>query len=215
MVRDLSLLACGLIALAFAPAAAGAQPKAPAAGTYIGASKCKACHSKARTGDQWGTWSGAGHAKAFETLASAKAKEVAAKKGIADPQKAAECLQCHVTAYGVDAARLSTALAKKGEARHAEGVGCEACHGPAHAHLKARFAAAADEEEGAPEKARLDLPAGELDAALTVATCKGCHNEKSPTAQPFDCAERTAKIIHSDPRRGRAKADAVAAACKK
>lgn len=216
MTRHKVVMFAGLLALALAPAVAGAQPTPPASGTYVGARKCKNCHAKAHNGDQWGAWKKAAHSKAFATLATAKAKEVAAKQGIADPQQATECLGCHVTAAGVDAKRLSKPLAKKGAQRHAEGVGCETCHGPGKAHLKARFAAAGeDADDGTKAQPRAVVPKGEILAAPNNAVCVSCHNEKSPTYKPFDCAERVGPIAHSDPRRARTPAEVVKAVCGK
>src|SRR5262245_60647766 len=59
---------------------------------YIGATKCKSCHSSDETGNQYAKWSGMNHAKAWETLGTDKAKELAKAKGIADPQQSEACL---------------------------------------------------------------------------------------------------------------------------
>ena len=37
------------------------------------------------------------HAGAWAVLGTAKGKEIAAAKGITDPQASAECLKCHAT----------------------------------------------------------------------------------------------------------------------
>jgi hypothetical protein len=37
------------------------------------------------------------------------------------------------------------------------------------------------------------------DKAATEAMCKKCHNEKSPTAKPFNFDERMAAIAHKKP----------------
>ena len=92
----------------------------------IGAPKCKACH-KAKTGDQWKIWTESAHARAFETLASAASRKIAADRGIGDPQQEEECLKCHTTRVflGVD-----VPVSEKGKYADNEGVGCESCHGP-------------------------------------------------------------------------------------
>jgi len=67
-----------------------------AAPTYIGADKCKMCHK-----EQFTSWEGLAHAKAFDRLKD-------------DEKGKAECLKCHAT----------------GGAAEMPGVQCEACHGP-------------------------------------------------------------------------------------
>src|SRR5262245_54581899 len=67
---------------------------------YVGADKCKMCHNSAPKGAQYTKWTQSKHSKAFATLATEEARKVASAKEIADPQKAPECLKCHVTGYG-------------------------------------------------------------------------------------------------------------------
>lgn len=154
---------------------------------YIGAKKCKSCHDKAETGDQFGKWEAAGHSKAFAALASEEAKKIAAERGIEDPQKADECLKCHVTAFGVDPKEI-----KKGF-NVDMGVQCETCHGPGDDHLKARFkAAAADDPNAKPEP-------GEMIAAPTEEQCLKCHNSESPTFKAFCFNNMKQKIAHPNP----------------
>lgn len=153
---------------------------------YIGAAKCKSCHSGEEKGDQYGIWEKGAHAKAFETLASEEAKALAAKQDIADPQKADECLQCHVTAFGVDEGMIKRGFKQE------LGVQCESCHGPGEAHMKARFTAAS-----APEP--VPIGADEFVHEADVANCLQCHNEKSPTYQKFCYYERVEQIRHSLP----------------
>ena len=151
---------------------------------YIGANKCKMCHKNEKKGDQFGKWSNGPHAKAFATLATDEAKAVAKKVGVAgDPQKAAECLVCHVTAFSAPAS------AKEAIFKIEEGVGCESCHGPGSLYKSIKVMKA--------------LTAGTQDAAAVAytkgdeKTCLTCHNEKSPTYKPFNFAEKWAKISHS------------------
>ncbi len=160
----------------------------PADAKYIGVKKCRACHSNAETGDQYGVWSKMSHAKAFDALASEEAKAIAKERGIADPQKAGECLKCHTTAYGVDEKLL-------GRRFDGKGVQCEACHGPGEAHQKARMKAAM--EGGEPKYE--GVPATEIDANPPNETCAKCHNPESPTFKPFCFYEGRAKIQHLNP----------------
>jgi hypothetical protein len=159
------------------------------ANRYIGASKCKNCHSSEETGDQHGKWQEMAHAKAFETLASADAKAAAKAAGIDDPQKAEACVKCHVTAYGVDEKQI-----KKGF-KVEMGVQCETCHGPGEAHMKARMMAAASGEENP------KLDEGEIINTPAVAACIECHNEESPTYKPFCFCDRMNKILHWNPKK--------------
>lgn len=77
---------------------------------YIGVAKCKMCHKKAATGNQYGKWLEGPHAKAMESL-----------KG--DEKKDPKCLKCHSTYYSVDEDLIATLTPE-------EGVSCESCHGP-------------------------------------------------------------------------------------
>ncbi|HZM01022.1 MAG TPA: cytochrome c family protein [Planctomycetota bacterium] len=166
---------------------------APAAAKYIGAAKCKNCHSAEKVGAQYGHWERMGHAKAYETLAGDKAKELAKAKGIDDPQKADACLKCHVTAFGEPADNLAKGFKPE------LGVQCESCHGPGEAHLKARMAAAAETD---PAKAA-PVAASEIIAVPPPDTCLKCHNPESPSYKPFCFKEASAKISHPNPARTR------------
>lgn len=158
-----------------------AQKKA----TYVGAARCKMCHKKQKSGAQYVKWQNSKHSKAYATLASPEAKKIAKAKGIADPQKAKECLKCHVTAYDAPA----KALGKKYSIE--DGVGCESCHGPGSLYKK--------------KKTMKALRAGKLDPATvglikpTEKTCRGCHNEESPSFKEFDFEKMKEKIAHPVP----------------
>ncbi len=148
---------------------------------FVGAEKCKMCHSSAKKGAQYTKWKEARHSKAYETLASDKAKEAAATKGIEDPQNAPECLRCHVTGYGAPEELLT------GKYKIEDGVGCESCHGPGADYLK--MSIMKDREKS-------------IEAGLVIpdaATCTGCHNEDSPFFEGFDFDTFYAKIAHERP----------------
>ncbi len=150
--------------------------------TFKGTANCKMCHGKAKSGDQYGIWKKNAHAKAYETLASDEAKKIAKEKGIDDPQKASECLKCHVTAHGVDAKLLE----KKHKVE--DGVGCESCHGAGGEYYK--------------NKVMKDISAGKIDGATVgliepnEKVCVACHNDKSPTFKGFDYKKFSAQIAH-------------------
>lgn len=136
-----------------------ATAKPAAAPKYIGAAKCKMCHASKESGDQYGHWTLEKHFKAYERLASAESKQLAKSKGIDDPQKADQCVKCHVTAAAEPDDRLA-----RGFDRHA-GVQCESCHGPGEKHMKARMLAG--EQAGEPQP----LPVGEIIGRPDRATC--------------------------------------------
>jgi hypothetical protein len=154
---------------------------------YIGAEKCKMCHNSAAKGAQFTMWSESKHAQAYAVLGSEEAKKIAAAKGIADPQHAAECLQCHVTGHGAPAAML------KDKYKIEEGVSCESCHGPGGDY----WTMAVMKDRAKAVEAGMVVP--------TEATCKTCHNEESPTFKGFDFAAMAAKIAHPNPQAGGAK----------
>jgi hypothetical protein len=184
-----------LVALLGGVRAQSTGVKATEGSKYIGADKCKTCHSVEANGDQFGHWSKTAHAKAFETLASDAAKKIATEKGVADAQAGENCTKCHVTAFGAPAEMLKA----KPEKLH--GVQCEVCHGPGEKHMKARLAATAKAGDAADPKVRQEVPAGEIVVEVTEETCKTCHNAQSPTFKPFCFHERSVEIAHLDPRK--------------
>jgi hypothetical protein len=135
---------------------------------YVGAKKCRTCHKKELIGNQYGHWEDSRHAKAFETLASDKALEYAQKKGIqGPPQKADECVKCHVTAYGADPSEIGLKPLNP-----ADGVQCESCHGPGSGYKKKKIMS--DREEAVANG--LVIPDEEV--------CLRCHNDESPAWDP-------------------------------
>jgi len=175
---------------------------APADGNYIGAEKCKNCHNSEETGDQYGKWMKEAHAKAFETLASDKAKAIAKEKGIDDPQKADACVKCHVTAHGVAAEQI-----KKGFKAEL-GVQCESCHGPGEDHMKGRMKAAMAKKADEP------VPEGEIGKGAGVETCVQCHNSESPTFEGFCYCKRLNDILHWNPKKHSAEEMKAGYECK-
>ena len=152
---------------------------------YIGANKCKTCHKKAKDGEQFKKWSESPHAGAMKTLASAEAKKIAKEKGIADPATDAKCTKCHSTFAAVDAKLLDakTKLTLK------EGVSCESCHGPGSEYKKKKIM----------KDSKLSAAAGLI--IPDEKTCKGCHNNESPTFKSFDFKKASEKIAHKIPKK--------------
>lgn len=133
---------------------------------YVGVAKCKTCHLK-----EFNVWSASPHASALDRLS-------------AEQRQKPECVACHVTGHGKPAAPGAAV----------EGVQCEACHGPGSLYKSVSIMskkAYESDSEGTHKKA--------LEAGLVVpteATCRGCHNEKSPNFKGFDFKTMSAKIKH-------------------
>jgi len=148
---------------------------------FVGAEKCKMCHNSPAKGAQFAKWGETKHAKALATLGTEEAKKVAAAKGIADPQKAAECLRCHVTGAGAPKEKLTDKYKVE------EGVSCESCHGPGGDYWKMDVM----KDRAKSVAAGMVLP--------TEETCKVCHNPESPSFKAFDFKTALAQIAHPNP----------------
>lgn len=149
---------------------------------YVGVAKCEICHATADIGNQTAIWQNSAHARAYETLLNEESKRIARERGlVVPPNEAPECLECHVTGYGLDSSRFKYPLAKE------DGIQCESCHGPGSEYRK------------------IDIM---LDTDLSVAngliipteeTCRRCHNERSPKFKPFTFEELVKLIEHRVP----------------
>jgi hypothetical protein len=156
--------------------------------------KCVMCHKKEDKGNQYGVWQKLGHARAFETLGSGKAKEVAAALGIEDPQSTGKCLKCHSTAYYFTEERQSKDLNVE------DGVSCQSCHGPG-----------ADYKKKSIMENREESIANGMVYPAKEKSCTLCHNEGNPTWKPdryttadgrkvgFDPIQAYEKIKHENP----------------
>jgi hypothetical protein len=177
------LVAIGLALVAGAGGAAAAEPQ------YVGAKKCSTCHKKDLIGNQYGEWEKGDHAKAFETLKSDDALEIAKKAGIAGPpSEAKECVKCHATAFGLKPAQLWRGKPLK----VSDGIQCESCHGPGSEYKKKKTMSNH-------EKA---VAAGMWEPGKDEAICTACHNDESPTWDPqkkFDFEASKKKIAHPIP----------------
>jgi hypothetical protein len=173
-------LFAALVVCTFALAISGlAQNK------YVGVKLCGSCHKSEKTGAVYTVWEKSKHAKAFETLKSKEAEEVAKKKGLTKPAaESPECLKCHVTGGGA-ATNVEASFKKE------EGVTCEACHGAASG-----FKMIHNKPENL-EKAKAAglMPGDKKDAKF----CEKCHNAESPTFKGFKIDEMWAKIAHGLP----------------
>jgi hypothetical protein len=167
---------------------------------YVAIGKCGKCHGKELYGDQVSAWRKGEHSGALDSLASEKALEYARKKGIAGPpQDADECLECHVTAHGVNARFIKYDLDPK------DGVQCESCHGPGADYRKKSVMSDRD----------MAITKGMLPQSAEV--CTTCHNDRSPAWDParytladgshtgFDYEQAVQNIRHPVPEERRGK----------
>jgi hypothetical protein len=163
---------------------------------YVGVAKCRSCHKKELMGNQYEAWQKGPHAKAFATLKGAEAIKIAKEKGLATPpSESPECLECHVTGHGVDAARIRYPL------KASDGVQCESCHGPGSDYRKKKVMS--DQKKS--------IAAGLWLPSKDEKICTTCHNDESPSWDPkkykladgssagFDYEQAAEEIAHAIP----------------
>lgn len=162
----------------------------PSGATFVGASKCGECHSKA-----FDIWKKTPHAHAFESLDPVHQRQGYERlHGIArdfDP----ECLSCHVTGWDpeeyvrfksgfVNEAFAADDSEKRLQALMA-GSQCENCHGPGSRHVEL---IEAGNNEAAATEVRVSLEHARNE------TCGKCHDaDNSPD---FNFAEYWEKVKH-------------------
>jgi hypothetical protein len=182
---------------------------AASANNYVGVGTCKMCHKSKRSGAQHKIWTKRAHAKAFESLATAEAKQYAAKLGFKTaPQEEKACLICHVKSkYDENGnERPASFFSRKYQAD--DGVQCEDCHGPGSKYRKKKTMKTITYTEGGAassptaKKTGLWVPDEKL--------CKQCHSPsvtiggvvyKNPTFKGFDYAKRLDEIKHPIPQK--------------
>jgi len=154
------LFACA-IAVAQPPAEEVAEPAPPAGQTYTGSKRCSSCHFK-----QYMSWKKTKH---FTALTNMPAKY----------QGDAECLKCHVTAYGIPGGYAGGSAPEL--LQNLLGVTCEACHGPGskHEEVAKQFAnkktLAPDEEKAARDSIWKVIPGN---------ICSRCHISQGHKEHP-------------------------------
>ena len=152
--------------------------------TYIGADACAMCHKTEKQGSQYSIWQGSRHSKAFETLKTEKANQIAKEKGLSKPAvESPECLKCHVTGFDLDASMLG----KKFKVE--DGVQCETCHGPGSDYKDMKVMKDKD----------LAVKNGLVMNEKLENFCITCHNVESPTFVDMNIEEAWLKIKHSKP----------------
>lgn len=153
--------------------------------TYVGVETCAMCHKTEKQGSQLSIWQNSAHSKAFETLKTEKANQIATEKGFKTPAvETPECLKCHVTGYNLDASMLG----KKFKVE--DGVQCETCHGPGSAYKDMKVMKDKD----------LAVKNGLVMHDKLENFCIGCHNAESPTYVDMDINEAWEKIKHTVPK---------------
>jgi hypothetical protein len=129
---------------------AAAAETAPA-NEYTGAKRCSSCHFK-----EYMSWKKTGHAKAFTEMPAKYAAN-------------ADCLKCHITAYGVPGGY------KGPSTPDLLNVTCEACHGPGSAHEAAAKPFLNKKELTADEKKIVNAPI----QRKILGICNDCHMVQS------------------------------------
>jgi YVTN family beta-propeller protein len=91
---------------------------------YVGSGVCGQCHSGPESAYQYSVGRTSAHARAWATLATPRARELARERGLdGDPQQSPACLRCHSTGASAGSEIRTDSFSPD------EGVGCEACHG--------------------------------------------------------------------------------------
>ncbi len=153
--------------------------------SFIGVEACAMCHKTEKQGSQLSIWQNSAHSKAFQTLKTEKANQIATEKGFKTPAaETPECLKCHVTGYNVDASMLG----KKFKVE--DGVQCETCHGAGSAYKDMKVMKDKD----------LAVKNGLVMHEKLESFCIGCHNVESPTFVDMNIEEAWLKIKHSVPK---------------
>jgi YVTN family beta-propeller protein len=144
---------------------------------YTGSIGCAKCHTGPMMGHQYSRWRMSAHARAYASLATSQAHEVAKQMGVTEnPQKSLACLKCHSTAGNPEP---GTALESH---TPAEGVGCEACHGPG--------------SEYSSQAVMMDKRAALASGLrpVTAETCMPCHAKAHE--KPFEAPKAIKAIEH-------------------
>lgn len=177
-MKNYRFIICSFIFLFISSHSIDAQNK------FIGVKNCTMCHKTDKQGKQLDIWKNSGHSKAYNTLTTKKADEIAKTKGLKKPAaESPECLECHVSGYDIDAKLLDKGFDYK------DGVQCETCHGAGSEYKNLQTMK--------DRKKAIGLGMREFkDTAAIEKFCKTCHNEKSPVYTGFKFNEKWEKIKH-------------------
>jgi hypothetical protein len=199
--RGRRVLDAGIVLLAVLFAAPGTlRAQAQKQPVYVGARACAKCHEGKAAGNQYSRWLLSAHSKAWASLATPEAKQMARLSGIPDePQSAPICLGCHATAADSEKWERDAGF-------HVEdGVQCEKCHGPGSEYMDE----AVMRDPEAAHKAGL--------RKFTKRDCAVCHYVKGSHVAvhrkpQLDIDEAMKALAHPAPTRAEAAAAAPAAA---
>lgn len=152
---------------------------------YVGAEACGMCHKTEKQGSQLSIWQNSDHSKAYQTLKTEKADQIAKEKGFTTPAvETPECLKCHVSGYNIDAKLLGKKFKME------DGVQCETCHGPGADYKDMKVMKDKD----------LSVKNGLILHDKLESFCIGCHNVESPTFVDMNIEEAYNKIKHTIPK---------------
>jgi nitrate reductase cytochrome c-type subunit len=189
MSRTIALI--GMACLALTTAVLGAEAKKEH--LFVGVGKCYTCHKGEKKGSQFETWMKSDHFKAYDTLATDKAKATAKERGIeGDPQKAEACLKCHSLKLGIAEGKIDAKASfaykieedgKKVE-KESLTIQCENCHGPGSDYKTSKVMKSHDESVA-------------NGMWLAKERCVTCHDEKNDP--DFNLEEDFKKIAHPVP----------------
>jgi Caspase domain/PEGA domain/Cytochrome c554 and c-prime len=174
--------------------------------SFAGTGKCRACHKKAKQGEQYNKWSKGPHARAYNTLATNEAKKLAAEIGIfGDPQQAKECLICHAASKYDSQGKSRSARMFGKKFKMTDGVQCEDCHGAGQKYWKKKVMKKIAYEGGALQSATAKKTGL---FAMNENVCKRCHvaavaiggvTYQNPTFRHFFFEQASRAIAHLRP----------------
>lgn len=152
---------------------------------YIGVDACVMCHKTEKQGKQLDIWKNSAHAKAYNTLLTEEANQIAKEKGFETPASKTEaCLKCHASGYDVDASLLGKKF------KIEDGVQCETCHGPGSNYKDMKVM----------KDRALAVQNGLIIYEDYKELCAKCHNSESPTYKEINFEEAWEKIKHPVPK---------------
>ena len=152
--------------------------------SYVGVKSCVMCHKSEKQGQQKSIWENSKHSKAYETLLTEKADQIAKEKGFETKASETEdCLKCHSSGYNVDASLIGKNFKVE------QGVQCETCHGPGSDYKSKKIM----------KDTELSVANGLMLYENPEELCITCHNADSPTMVEFNFAESWEKIKHDVP----------------
>lgn len=161
-----------LVTALLLPCAAAAADAGSAGGKHLGVASCagSTCHGSTRPfadsrirQDEYFVWQRKdAHARAYDTLRSARSQAIARKLGLGEAATAPRCLVCHAD---------DVPQAQRGERfQLSDGIGCEACHGSAEKWIGPHAAGYKSNEERSAAGLQPTW-----DPLARAAICSDCH----------------------------------------